>query len=152
MWCKLWTVPNALMYILMWRCTFLMCVFMSSFACTLMCVCLRLHVLLICLCVHACSQVICLSVKGHGVQVHVDVWVVLAADPADGRAVEWGAWADVCLQGVQRIRVLVVNVEIWEFKGQHLGCLVEAAERQRSSGEKRLRNRRHTAFNTIFYK
>lgn len=37
------------------------------------CVCLRLHVLLICLCVHACSQVICLSVKGHGVQVHVDV-------------------------------------------------------------------------------
>lgn len=37
-----------------------------------------------------CSQVVRLAVKGHGVQVHVDVRVVLAAHPADRRAVEGG--------------------------------------------------------------
>lgn len=42
---------------------------------------------------YACkhSQVVCLSVEGDVVQVHVEVRVVLTAHPADGSAVEGGA-------------------------------------------------------------
>lgn len=88
-----------------------------------------------CLCM-GCSQVVGLSVEGHVVQVHVDVWVVLVAHPADGRAVERGAWADVGLQGGQRLGLLD-RVNLWEFEGQHLGCLIVAAKWQRRpAGEK----------------
>lgn len=73
------------------------------------------------LCVHVfvcvCSQVVRLAVEGHGVQVHVDVRVVLAAHPADGRAVEGGPWAYVSLQVVgQRLCLLGADADLREFK------------------------------------
>lgn len=89
---------------------------------------------------HACSQVIRLSVEGDVVQVHVDVRVVLTADPADGRAVERGARANVGLQAGQRLRLLGGHVDLWEFEGQRLGNLVEAAIWQCHPAEKRRRN------------
>lgn len=87
----------------------------------------------------ASSQVIRLSVEGDVVQVHVDVCVVLVAHPADGRAVKRGPQADVGLQAGQRLRLLHGDVELWEFKGQQLGTLVVAAERERrpADSEKR---------------
>lgn len=84
-----------------------------------------------CVCVCASSQVVRLSIEGDVVQVHVDVCVVLVAHPADGRAVERGPRADVGLQAGQRLRLLHSDVEVWKFKGQQLGPLVEAAKRER---------------------
>lgn len=85
---------------------------------------------------HAHSQVVCLSIKGD-VQVHVDVRVVLTADPTDGRAVERGTRADVGLQGGQGLRLLCGDIELGEFKGQQLGRLVVATIWQRRPAERR---------------
>lgn len=80
------------------------------------------------------SQVVRLSVEGDVVQVHVEVRVVLAAHPADGRAVEGGARAHVRLQAGQHLRLLRARVDFWDLKGQELGGFVVAAEGQRRPG------------------
>lgn len=95
-----------------------------------------LHVNIL-VCAYARSQVVRLSIEGDVVHVHVDVWVVLTADPADGRAVEGGPRADVGLQAGQGVRLLCGNVELWEFESQQLGRLVVAAIWQRRPAEKR---------------
>lgn len=79
----------------------------------------------------ACSQVVGLSVEGDVVQVHVDVRVVFAADPSDGRAVERGARVDVGLRAGRRIRILGGHLELFELEGQRPGHLLDAAEWQR---------------------
>lgn len=80
------------------------------------------------------SQVVRLSVEGDAVQVHVEVRAVLAAHPADGRAVEGGAGAHVRLQAGQRLRLLGAAVDLWDLEGQELGGFVVAAEGQRRPG------------------
>jgi len=85
-------------------------------------------------------HLICLSIEGDVVHVYVDVWVVLTADPANGCAVERGAWTDVGLQVGHRLRLLGGTNDLWELEGQHLGCLVMATKWQRRPGEETGKN------------
>lgn len=80
------------------------------------------------------SQVVRLAVEGDVVQVQEEVRVVLAAHPADGRAVEGGARAHVRLQAGQQLRLLWAGVDLRDLKGQKLGGFVVAAEGQRRPG------------------
>ncbi|MEQ2203574.1 hypothetical protein XENOCAPTIV_000953 [Xenoophorus captivus] len=73
------------------------------------------------------SQLICLSIKGYSIRLHVDAAGLAAGHPANRGTIEGGTAADVVLVHHCGFRLLFGHLSIWQLEFHELVGLFEAA-------------------------
>lgn len=74
------------------------------------------------------SQLVGLSIEGHGIVLHMNAAWLAAAHPANRSAVEGRPAADVMLVYHCRFRLLFGRLSVWQLEFQELVGLLKAAK------------------------